>query len=98
VDAETRFPTGTIIATQRAGDALVQAGIAGLQLVDRHVRGDWGDISPEGREENDRARRGAGRIISSYTLSTGVRLWVLTEGDRSATTILLPEEYPLDQV
>jgi hypothetical protein len=96
VNAETRFPTGTIIATRRAGDSLVQAGVAGLQLVDRHVRGDWGDISPEGREENNRALRGAGRIISSYTLTTGVRVLVLTEGDRSATTILLPEEYPLE--
>ncbi len=93
---ETRFPTGRIVATQRAGEALVAAGIGGLQLVDRHVRGDWGDISPEGREENNRALRNAGRIISSYTLSTGVRVWVLTEPDRSATTILLPEEYPLD--
>jgi hypothetical protein len=90
-----RFPTGKIVATRQAGDALVAAGVAGFVLLERHVSGDWGDVSSEAREENDRAVQEQLRITSTYTLNGGVKIWVMTEADRSTTTILLPQEYPL---
>lgn len=93
---EGLFASGSIEATKDAGEALIEAGVAGFMLVERHLHGDWGDISPEGREENERAIQSRGRIISSYKLGAGLRVWVLTEADRSKTTILLPEEYPLE--
>ncbi len=59
----------------------------------RHWRGDWGEICEEDKKENDLSVEQGFRILSAYTLTTGVRIWVITEADRSATTFLLPEEY-----
>lgn len=60
----------------------------------RHARGDWGDLCEEDKGANDTAYRcGEGRILSSYKTKTGEKIWIITEADRSATTILLPEEY-----
>ena len=84
--SETLFPTGRVQATKRAGQALVGAGVAGLDLVARHVRGDWGDVGPEGREENERSLTQGGRIVSSYRLATGARLWIVTDAGRTRTS------------
>ena len=59
----------------------------------RHVRGDWGEIPDEDRQENELSLREGFRILSSYSTRLGVRLWVITEADRSSTCVLLPEEY-----
>lgn len=92
---ELLFPTGRVLATRRAGQALVGAGMGGLDLVARHVRGDWGDVGPEGKEENERSLAQGGRIVSSYRLTTGARLWIVTDPGRTRTTILMPDEYPV---
>lgn len=63
-----------------------------IKLIERHVTGDWGDIPEEDKKENDWSVENAGRLISSYTLS-GETVWVITEADRSATTVLFPSEY-----
>jgi hypothetical protein len=55
--------------------------------------GDWGDLDPVDWRENDRALRDATRILSSYHLPTGEKIWIITEWDRSVTTLLLPREY-----
>ena len=62
-------------------------------LVDRHVSGDWGDLGEEDKQENDLSVKRGFRILSAYTTSAGVKLWIITEADRSYTTCLLPEDY-----
>ena len=64
-----------------------------LQALYRHLCGDWGDLDPEDHAANDHALEHDERLFSVYTLSTGVRVWIITEFDRSLTTFLLPEEY-----
>ena len=59
----------------------------------RHVRGDWGDLCDEDRLLNERSVGGGGRLMSSYKLSEQIKLWIITESDRSVTTLLLPSEY-----
>ena len=60
----------------------------------RHVTGDWGELSEEDRRENELSVKEGFRILSAYKLPrTGVKLWIITEADRSATTLLLPDEY-----
>jgi hypothetical protein len=59
----------------------------------RHACGDWGDLSAEDRQENDLSAREGFRLLSAYTDSTGTKFWIITEADRSATTVLLPEDY-----
>jgi hypothetical protein len=88
-----RIPLGNIVATPRALQALARAGQSGRLLLARHASGDWGDVPPEDARLNDEAARTGERILSAYTLSDGTRLWIITEWDRSVTTLLLPDEY-----
>jgi hypothetical protein len=87
------FDLGRTVSTPGALQALLQAGESGLRYLLRHSTGDWGEVDAEDRRTNDRAVRQGERIVSSYTLPTGEKLWVITERDRSATTLLLPSEY-----
>ncbi len=87
------FALGQIVGTPGAIEALSQAGQEPLELLSRHVTGDWGELDQEDRAENDFSVKNDLRILSAYTLETGVRVWLITEADRSATTILLPSEY-----
>ena len=90
-----RFPLGRIVATRGALAAMSEEGQdpLGLGLLARHQAGDWGDLDEEDKQENEFSVKRALRIFSAYTLSTGVKVWVITEADRSQTTILLPSEY-----
>ena len=87
------FPLGRIVATPGALDAMREAGQDPRQLLHRHNTGDWGDLCEEDEAENNFSVPRRLRILSAYILSTGVKVWVLTEADRSATTLLLPSEY-----
>ncbi len=64
-----------------------------MTAINRHVRGDWGNLDEAGRLENELSLREGFRLLSAYRSVAGVKFWVITEADRSATTILLPEEY-----
>jgi hypothetical protein len=75
------------------GATLEAAGHHPFLFLARHSRGDWGELCPADKWANDRALREGDRLLSAYKTSTGERLWVITEADRSATTILLPSEY-----
>ena len=87
------FPLGRLVATPGALTLLRNAGEDLLpNLLERHQSGDWGDIPSEDARENEVSVRYGFRIISSYRIA-GERLWVITERDRSATMVLLPEEY-----
>ena len=81
------------MATPRALVALAQNGANQDEYVKRHQRGDWGDVDPGDAEANAIALAESLPITSAYTLGDGTRLWLITEGDRSATTILLADEY-----
>ena len=89
----TNLELGLIVSTPGALKALEEAHEEAWTFLRRHVDGDWGDIPPEDREENELSLKEGFRILSAYTLSTGITIWIITEADRSATTILLPEEY-----
>ena len=73
--------------------ALEEAGQHPVELLARHVTGDWGDLCDEDKAENELSVEQGFRILSAYELQTGTKLWVITEADRSATTFLLPDEY-----
>ena len=87
------FPLGNIVATPGALDLLDRAGRNGLDLVLRHQHGDWGSVPPEDAEENTYSVSNGCRILSSYYLNDTERIWIITEADRSATTLLLPSDY-----
>ena len=90
----TRVPLGRLCATPGALRAAETVGqVALLELVRRHATGDWGELSADDWRANERALRDGTRLLSAYRLSTGVRVWIITEWDRSLTTILLPSEY-----
>jgi hypothetical protein len=88
-----RFPLGRIVGTPGALLALEEAGENPHAFLRRHLAGDWGDLDDHDRHENERSLTDGCRLLSAYTLSTGTRLWIITEADRSATTLLLPSEY-----
>ncbi len=90
---EPLFPLGQVVATPGALEAMEEASQSSAELLQRHVTGDWGNVPPEDAKENELSVKQGFRILSSYKLKTGVKIWVITEADRSATTFLLPSEY-----
>jgi hypothetical protein len=84
---------GRIVATPGALRPMQDAGIHPLRLLKRHAHGDWGDLHQNDIHANHRALRRGMRVLSAYVLDTGERIWIITEANRSATTLLLPEEY-----
>ena len=89
----SKFSLGRLVATPDAFAALHAAGWSPTHLLRRHVRGDWGEICEVDRRSNEHALEGGARLLSVYTLPTKVKVWVITEADRSVTTILLPHQY-----
>ena len=88
-----RFPLGRVLATPGALEALEKAGQQPREFLDRHSQGDWGELDSHDVRENEISLQSGFRLLSSYTTAAGDRLWIITEADRSATTLLLPEEY-----
>jgi hypothetical protein len=88
-----RFSLGRLLSTPGALAALEEAGQNPLEFIHRHQSGDWGSVCPEDAAENELSVSEGYRILSAYTLKTGTKVWLITEADRSATTILLPDEY-----
>jgi hypothetical protein len=102
-----RFDVGHIVATPGALELLEQTGFSAVALLSRHIHGDWGDICEEDRGENEFAITRRLRLMSVYRLVDASRLaltprdkrgalptvWIITEADRSVTTLLLPGDY-----
>ena len=86
------FPIGQIVATPGALDLLDREAVNAADLILRHQSGDWGNVSPEDAQENDLSVVNGARILSSYPIGNE-RIWIITEADRSSTSLLLPEEY-----
>ena len=89
----TRFPLGRIVATPGALAALGTYPQEAYTFLLRHQSGDWGEVDAADCRENELSVDRGFRILSAYTTRTGVKVWIITEADRSATTLLLPEEY-----
>jgi hypothetical protein len=90
---KSRFELGHLVATPGALTALEEAKQHPFELLSRHVAGDWGDLDEEDKQENELSLQKGYRLLSAYLLTTGVKVWIITESDRSVTTLLLPEEY-----
>ena len=86
-----KFDLGHLVATPNALGVLSHDDI--MVALGRHVRGDWGELDPEDRNANERALQHGGRLFSAYLSTNEVKFWIITECDRSATTVLLPEDY-----
>ncbi len=87
------FDLGQLVATPGALAALEKTGQNAMEFLSRHVRGDWGDLPKEDMDENQLSLAKGFRLLSSYCTTAGDKIWVITEADRSHTTLLLPEEY-----
>lgn len=92
------FPLGQIVGTPGALDLLASHGVDPSTLITRHLLGDWGDLDSEDQQANIDAVVSGARLMSAYIIGPAVRVWVITEaeddeGQREATTILLPEDY-----
>ena len=87
------FQSGQILATPGALHAFQEANQSPDEFLARHLKGDWGDLDDEDKQENELSLKHGFRLLSAYRLTTGAKMWVITEADRSATTLLLPEEY-----
>ena len=90
---EILFPLGRVLATPGALMALEKAGQQPHEFLLRHVHGEWGNVPAEDWQENQYSLEHGFRLLSSYRTNANETVWVITEADRSATTILLPEEY-----
>ena len=96
--ARPRFELGQVVATPTALQAIEDSGQTPSEFLDRHVRGDWGDLGSDDRQANEVALQDGSRIFSAYSTTGGTKVWIITEavndeGQRASTTILLPEEY-----
>lgn len=87
------FPLGRVVATPAALAALQRIGKVPQEYVKRHVQGDWGDLCAADVQANQHALGEGSRLFSAYQVTATLKIWVITEWDRSATTVLLPSEY-----
>jgi hypothetical protein len=88
-----RFALGQTFITPGAQEALEVSGETPIQFLRRHLSADWGELSEEDVQENELSLREGFRLLSAYRTGKGQKIWIITEADRSATTILLPSEY-----
>ena len=86
-----KFPLGDIVITPGALEKLSQDDV--LQGLVRHMSGDWGQLDEQDRQQNEAALAEGSRLLSRYTGAAEEVFWIITEHDRSVTTILLPQEY-----
>ncbi len=87
------FDLGRLVATGGALAALEKTRQNAVEFLARHVTGDWGELPVEDRAENSLSLQHGFRLLSSCRTAAGDKLWVITEADRSSTTLLLPDEY-----
>lgn len=85
------FPLGRTVITANALGKLLTDDV--IEALNRHAAGDWGEVCPEDRQENELSLCKGFRLLSVYQSKAGEKFWVITEADRSVTTILLPEDY-----
>ena len=85
------FPLGNVYQTPGVLEAIPSEDV--FQALARHQSGEWGDLGTEDTQANAYALEHQLRLLSAYHSQTGVKFWIITEADRSSTTVLLPSEY-----
>ncbi|MDE2051292.1 MAG: hypothetical protein KGJ72_09760 [Gammaproteobacteria bacterium] len=88
-----RFAHGRLLITPGVRALIQETRLNVLPYLHRHLQGDWGDLCDADRRANDAALCNGDRLLSSYAVSPTQKLWIITEYDRSVTTLLLPDEY-----
>ena len=92
--SQARFSPGQVVMTAGVNELVRQGRLNPTPYLRRHLHGDWGDLSDDDRRLNDAAlKSGEDRLFSSYQVTRDLKLWIITEWDRSVTTLLLPSEY-----
>ena len=92
--SQPRFRAGQLVMTAGVNDLVQRGAFNPVPYLRRHLDGDWGDLCDDDRHQNDAAlKSGEDRLFSSYRVTNDLKLWIITEWDRSVTTLLLPEEY-----
>lgn len=86
-----KVPVGTLYITRNAMSTLKAMDVT--KALSRFARGDWGDMDEEDKKSNDWALKNGGRLFGAYHDQNGTKFWIITEADRSVTTVLLPEDY-----
>jgi hypothetical protein len=86
------FSLGRVVTTRGALDHFIKHGIHPMTYVFRHQRGDWGEVCPDDAHENELSVSNGYRVLSAYKVS-GERIWIITEWNRSSTTLSFPREY-----
>jgi len=86
-----KFPLGETVITANAKDVLGDLDV--LIALQRHNAGDWGDVCLADGQANDAGLHSGGRLVSVYRSVRNQKFYIITEGDRSVTTVLLPEDY-----
>jgi len=87
------FPLGKIYLTVGAKESLAESNQEPFEFLSKHQSGNWGDVCKDDKKENDLSVKEGFRILSSYRTAKDVKIWIITEADRSSTTLLLPSEY-----
>jgi hypothetical protein len=87
------FSLGHLVATPAALAAIARSGESARVFFGRHAAGDWGDVCEEDKKLNDQAVSAGERLLSSYRTTKGEKIWIISDADRSATTLLLPDDY-----
>ena len=91
--SQPRFRAGQLVMTAGVNDLVQRGALNPVPYLRRHLDGDWGDLCDEDRRSNDAALKNGDRLFSSYQVAPDLKLWIITEWDRSVTTLLLPSEY-----
>jgi len=86
-----KFPLGQVVITRNALDTLLSRDVR--RALARHASGDWGDLCEEDHQQNEVCLSAGCRLFSAYQTADGTKFWIITEADRSVTTVLLPEDY-----
>lgn len=86
-----KFPLGRLVSTPNALASISHPEL--LAALHRHATGDWGEVDEHDRKENELSLKEGFRLLSVYRTTHGVKFWIITEADRSVTTVLLPEDY-----
>ena len=88
-----RFALGRVVATRSCLNHLVSIGASAVPYLERHHKGDWGNLGSSDKQANERALVHGGRLLSKYVLKDGTPIYIITEADRSYTTVMLVGDY-----
>ena len=91
LDFAPRFPLGRVVITPNAMQQVPEQDV--LAALGRHGRGDWGELDEHDLKENELSLKEGFRLLSAYRASNGTKFWIISEADRTVTTVLLPEDY-----